>query len=212
MSFYRAEDGVYRVRELDRFGWLQYGFGTRHARGWPPQPAAIVKQIHSNLCVVADGRPGVLGRADALITRSPGTWLAIRTADCVPMLYVDERLRAVAAVHAGWRGSAANIAAAAVAALCENFGTRPEDLNVAIGPAICGRCYEVGPEVAAQFDAADHVDLAEVNRRQLIEAGVAPERIVAGAPCTKCHAEEFFSHRREPENRGRMVSAIALAP
>ncbi len=220
MSFYRDARGLYRAVGFDGLDWLDYGFGTRDARGWPPGPSAIVRQIHSNVCVHADGQTGVLGRADALISRSPGTWLAVRTADCVPILLADERLQAVAAVHAGWKGTAANIAAAAVAGMREVFGTDPADLHAAIGPAICGECYEVSAEVATQIrhwfperqdlDRKTRVDLPEANRRQLIEAGVRVDRIDSGAPCTFTGPAEFFSYRREPQDRGRMVSAIAV--
>lgn len=220
MKFYRDGRGLYRVAAFDALDWLDYGFSTRAAAGWPPGPAATVKQIHSNLCVHADGQTGVLGCADALTTSTPGTWLAIRTADCVPILIADQRLRAVAAVHAGWRGTAANISAAAVAEMRSLYGSRPEDLLAAIGPAICGECYEVSAEVAARFrpwfperddlDRTTTVDLAETNRRQLIEAGLREAGIASGAPCTFTETGDFYSYRRNPGERGRMVAAIAV--
>ena len=118
----------------------------------------------------------MLGEGDALLEDQPGSVVAVKTADCIPILLVDERRRAVAAVHAGWRGTAARIAADAVAAMGERFGTRPEDLHAAIGPGIGACCYEVGPEVAAQFggQGRGHIDLTAANRRQLEEAGVTP--------------------------------------
>ncbi len=220
MSFYRDASGVYRAPHLDGLDWLEYGFGTRQAAGWPAGPAAIVRQVHSNICLHADGKTGVLGQADGLITRTPAAWLAVRTADCVPILFADTRLHAVAAVHAGWRGTAANIAAAAVSGMRDLFGARPADLLVAIGPAICGACYEVSADVAARFqpwfperqdlNAAARIGLAEANRRQLVEAGVPAANIESGAPCTFTGADEFYSYRREPGERGRMVTAIRL--
>ncbi|HWR52446.1 MAG TPA: peptidoglycan editing factor PgeF [Bryobacteraceae bacterium] len=222
MRLYRDGNGTYRAESLDGLDWLQHGFGTRDSQNWPPGPAAIVKQIHSNLCILSHGETGVLGHADALATATPGVWLAIRTADCVPVLIVDERLRAVTAVHAGWRGTAANIAGAAVQKLAAEFGSKPEDLIAAIGPAICGKCYQVSAEVATQFqgwfpertdlDRQTRIDLPETNRRQLVAAGVEPDRIAIGAPCTLEHAGEFYSYRRAPEERGRMVAAIRVAP
>ncbi len=214
---YQDERHVYRFEALDRLPWLDHGFGTRLSDSWVPGPLVWVKQVHSGRCIHADGSGG---EADALISASPGRYLSIRTADCVPVLLVDERLRAIAAVHAGWRGSAAAIAANAVASLRRTFGSRPEDLLAAIGPAICGACYRVGPEVASRFaawlpersdlDRHTSLDLADINRRQLVEAGLDPSRVFSGSPCTACHPQEFYSWRREQQRTGRMVSAIAL--
>ena len=102
--------------------------------------------------------------------------VAVKTADCIPILLVDERHRAVAAVHAGWRGTVARIAAGAVEAMARASARAPADLHAAIGPGIGKCCYEVGPEVAAQFGGQGraHIDLPDANRRQLVEAGVTP--------------------------------------
>src|SRR5579863_4421718 len=115
MPFYRDERQIYRVSELDAIDWLIHGFGTRHS----DIPAlfanlATLKQVHSASCVAACGRSGVLGEGDALLEDTPGSVVAVKTADCVPILLVDERHRAVAAVHSGWRGTAAGIAVRAV--------------------------------------------------------------------------------------------------
>jgi YfiH family protein len=181
---------------------------------------AWVRQVHSARCLFAGGWTGCLGEADGLITDRPGAYLSIRTADCIPILLADERLRVVAALHAGWRGTVQAIAAAAVETLRHGFGSRPEDLIAAIGPGICANCYEAGPEVAAQFgrwfpERADlnsrtQVDIGEANRRQLIAAGLVTARVFAGAPCTFCHAGEFHSWRRDHVRTGRLVSAIAI--
>jgi YfiH family protein len=135
---------------------------------------------------------------------------------------VDPRRQVVAAVHAGWRGSAAAISAQAVGALAREFGSRPGDLEVSIGPGICGLCYEVGPEVARRFGVwlpelegvsrPVRLDLTEINRRQLVEARVNPVRLHLGAPCTACSAEEFHSHRRQGPKAGRMLSGIGIKP
>ncbi len=212
--FYLDPRNVYRVRALDRLGWLDHGFGTRLSGNWVPGPLAWVKQIHSDRIVVANGATGLLGEADSLIASTPGRYVGVRTADCIPILIADERVKAVGAVHAGWRGTAETIAAKAVVAMRKNFGSRPEDLIAAIGPGICGACYEVGPEVAERFVAwlppGKTLDLAEANRRQLIEAGVPGGRVITGAPCTACHPSEFYSWRRDRERTGRMVSAAAV--
>jgi YfiH family protein len=211
--FYRDPDNIYRVTELDALPWLLHGFGTRLA-DIPARFAqlATLKQIHSSSCVAAEGRTGILGEGDALLENQPGSVVAVKTADCIPILLVDERRRAVAAVHAGWRGTVARIAAAAVAALGRRFDTRAEDLHAAIGPGIGKCCYEVGAEVAAQFggQGRGHIDLAAANCRQLTEAGVTPERIYASNLCTMCRAEEFHSFRRDQDAAGRMVSFAGI--
>jgi YfiH family protein len=116
----------------------------------------------------------------------------------VPILLVDERRRAVAAVHAGWRGTAARIAPGVVSAMAERFGTDPGDLHAAIGPGIGKCCYEVGPEVTAHFgeQRRAHIDLGEANRRQLLAAGVRADRIHASNLCTRC-IDQFHSFRRD---------------
>src|SRR6185503_448338 len=132
---------------------------------------------HSAICVSAAGRAGILGEGDALLENTPGSVVAVKTADCIPILLVDERRRAVAAVHAGWRGTAARIVTGAIGRMAERFGTVTADLHAAIGPGIGVCCYEVGPEVAAEFGGQGraHIDLPDSNRQQLTAAGVTPE-------------------------------------
>ena len=211
--FYRDPENIYRVTELDDLPWLVHGFGTRLS-DIPASFAqlATLKQIHSSSCVAAEGRSGILGEGDALLENLPGSVVAVKTADCIPVLLVDERSRAVAAVHAGWRGTAARIVAGAVASMAARFGTRPQDLHAAIGPGIGKCCYEVGPEVAAQFggQGRGHIDLADANRRQLEESGVTPHRIYASNLCTMCRGEEFDSFRRDQKAAGRMYSFAGI--
>ena len=211
--FYRDATNVYRSSELDALPWLIHGFGTRHS----DIPAAFdhlatVKQVHSAICVAAYGRTGVLQQADALLEDHPGSVIAVKTADCIPILLVDERHRAVAAVHAGWRGTVARIVAAAVDAMRARFASDPRDLHAAIGPGIGQCCYEVGPEVAAHFgeQGRAHISLADANRAQLLEAGVTPERVYASNLCTMCLAEDFHSFRRDAERAGRQYSFAGI--
>jgi YfiH family protein len=211
--FYKDWQQVYRVGELDSLEWLLHGFGTRLV----DIPSlfgnlATLQQVHSATCVRAAGRAGVLGRGDALLEETPGSVVAVKTADCIPILLVDERRRAVAAVHAGWRGTAARIAAKAVDEMAERFGTEAADLHAAIGPGIGVCCYEVGAEVAAQFagQGRGHLDLPEENRKQLLEAGVTRERIYASNLCTMCRPEEFHSFRRDKEAAGRLHSFAGI--
>ncbi len=211
--FYKDSRQVYRVSELDELDWLVHGFGTRDA----DIPGlfgnlATLKQIHSSTCVPAEGRSGILGEGDALLEDKPGSVVAVKTADCIPILLVDSRRRAVAAVHAGWRGTASHIVARALEAMNGRFGTLPGDVIAAIGPGIGKCCYEVGPEVATQFgeQGRAHIDLAATNRTQLIAAGVTAGLIHTSNLCTMCLPEEFHSFRRDREAAGRLHSFVGI--
>ncbi len=181
---------------------FEHGFGTRHS-GLTQDAMASVKQIHSGIVLRADAA-GCVGEGDALISSEPGVVVSIRTADCIPILLADTRTGSVAAVHAGWRGTVARIVVNAL----ERMGSRPEDVCAAIGPGIGVCCYEVGLDVAQKLGEtrAGKVDLAQINRRQLVAAGVRQIDVVS--PCTFCEAEQFFSYRREGERAGRMISFI----
>jgi YfiH family protein len=114
-------------------------------------PLIILKQFHSDVIHVFDAGSGEPCKGDASITNRPNLLLAIQTADCVPILLVDPKKRAIAAIHAGWRGTLARIAAKTIGKMQMHFGTNPRDLLAAIGPSIGPCCYEVGTEVATQF-------------------------------------------------------------
>lgn len=212
--FCKDDDNVYRSTLLSSIPWIRHGFGSSASPTWPGEYIRV-KQIHSDRVLTADEN-GCAGEADALVLTRPGYLVGVRTADCVPLLIVDPTTHSVAAVHAGWRGTASNIAHRAVEALAAT-GANPADLLVAIGPCIGACCFEVGPEVAQQFEAifpeqtpGRHVDLAEANRRQLVQAGVRPEHIDVSGLCTKCTPGEFESYRRDREASGRMVAAIGI--
>jgi len=194
---------------LSELDWLEHGFGTRHAP-LDQSGMASLQQIHSSLVLVADRCEGCVGDADALITAEPGIAVSIRTADCLPILLADTRRRAVAAVHAGWRGTADEIVVQALRKMRAEFGTKPEEVFAAIGPGIGACCYEVGEEVARRFgmNSAGKLDLAAENRRQLAEHGVP--RITQSGACTFCHSAQFYSWRRDRERAGRMVSYIRV--
>jgi len=207
----KADPGVL---VLDDFGgtlpWLDHGFGTRL---WAPDtsPMATVRQIHSNQ-VLAVAQPGSAGDADALITYMSGLALSIRTADCYPILLADARTRSIAAIHAGWRGTAGRIVAETIAKMRADFGSDPQDLYAAIGPGIGVCCYEVGEEVARHFglERRGKIDLAGINRLQLIESGVPASQIYSVGRCTRCEPEVFHSYRRDGDQAGRMVSFIRI--
>lgn len=191
---------------LQRLDWLEHGFGTRHS-DFSQEAMASLKQIHSSVAHVARG-PGCIGEGDALVGDHSGLAVSVRTADCYPILLADPEHRAVAAIHAGWRGTAAGVAGEAIARMSAAYGSRPEDLYAAIGPGIGACCYEVGLEVAREFglDTAGRLDLAEQNRKQLLAAGVLRIDVVGG--CTYCEADRFWSYRREGVAAGRMVAFI----
>jgi YfiH family protein len=195
---------------LSQLAWIDHGFGTRLAP-LSQEGMASLKQIHSAVALVAN-QPGCAGDGDALLTNRPGLRLSVRTADCYPILLADSRNRAVAAVHAGWRGAADEIVAKTIAKMRTQFGTSPPDIVAAIGPGIGVCCYQVGAEVAQLFgvEGAGRVDLAAANRCQLIDAGVEDRHIDVLGGCTSCDAARFYSFRREKEEAGRMISYIGL--
>jgi YfiH family protein len=181
---------------------------------------ARVLQVHGDRVLLADRPHGAGEEADAVATRTPGVAACVSVADCVPLLLADPRAGAVAAVHAGWRGSLAGIAARAVEALVA-LGARPGDLVAAVGPSIGPCCYEVSPELLARFrDAfgadvaagAGHLDLWRANRRVLEGAGVAAARIDVLGRCTACEPRLFFSHRRDRGRTGRQVGYVSPPP
>jgi YfiH family protein len=168
--------------------------------------------------------PEPFPEADIAVTDDPSLALSVRTADCVPILLADKRSRAVAAVHAGWKGTAAGAASLAVSALASRFGADPADMVAAVGPSIGACCYEVGSDLAEHFaahadaarwfsDAAKpHLDLWRANRDQLERAGVPTAQIHVSALCTFDHPAWFHSYRRDGARAGRLVAAIRSAP
>jgi YfiH family protein len=222
-SFHLDADNVLRCCSLADLTWLQHGFGTRLASNWPmSEGLTSVRQVHSNHVLATGHRTGVLGEADALISNKNGTFVSIRTADCLPILIADVETRAVAAVHAGWKGTVSGICVTTIRALEREYGSKPEDLRVAVGPGIGACCFEVGPEVAIQFRSVfperddllhrTRLDLAEANVRQLEIAGISPERISVACVCTQCATGVYHSYRRDRESAGRQVSGIGIIP
>ena len=214
--FVRTEAAVYQSTLLREHLWLNHGFSSRHSAAWPGAYTRL-KQIHSSIVAVADAEGHAFEHGDALVTRKPGHWLGIRTADCVPLLIADPVKRAVGAVHAGWRGTVAEIARLTVETMASQYGSDPATLLAAIGPCISQCCFEVGPEVGQQFQTLfpertefSRIDLQEANRRQLVRAGVAPQHIDISGLCTACDEAEFHSWRRDKELSGRMVAAIRI--
>jgi YfiH family protein len=177
----------------------------------------FLQQVHGAIVLQAPwvGTP----EGDAALAVEPGLLLGIETADCLPVLIVDPERRTASAAHAGWRGTAASVVSKTVEALTA-AGSRPEDLLVALGPAIGPCCYEVGDELRSSFGpAADsffkpgprgrpHLDVRALNVHQLRECGVPSDRIHSVDECTSCRPDLYFSYRRDGPATGRMISFI----
>lgn len=191
-----------------------------------PEQTVSCHLIHSArvLTVNRFNRRRVLGQADGLITAGAGIYLAMRFGDCTPLIFFDPVRGAVGLAHAGWRGTMQNIAGATIKEMERQFGCRPQDMIVVVGPAIGPCCYEVGPDVVAAarraFDNPDQLfsrkngngrayfDLWAANRQQLLAAGV--KEVIPSAMCTACRTDEFYSHRAEKGRTGRFGVIIGL--
>ncbi len=242
-------------------------FVRKAMRETAPGSAAIpelvtIRQFHSGMIRLVEAEHGSLTtaegkavlRGDGLLTDCAGVLLGIQTADCYPVLVADRRTRAVAAFHAGWRGTLARIVERGVGTMKLRYGSRAEDLVAAVGPGIGACCYAVGKEIRFEFESqfaygpelfsevydsdpvrdkypllfltarapghSDigpqiHIDLAEANRRQLVDAGLRPENITVVGECTGCARDangerRYYSHRMEHGYAGRMMSVIGV--
>jgi len=194
--------------------------------GLRPAQHVEADQVHGSVVAVvgAEDAGRSIAGADGLVTADPGLALAIHAADCVPLLLADPKRRVVAALHAGWKGTAAGIAVEGVRILADRFKSNPRDLLAAIGPSI-GPChYEVDepmqermrrgrwwPEVAAANGRQRwQLDLRAACRRQLLDAGVSSARIEVLDLCTYDHPDLFYSYRRDKVT-GRMAAVVAVA-
>lgn len=160
--------------------------------------------------------------SDAVVSDVPGLYFLLTFADCVPLFFLDRVRGVVGAAHAGWRGTALGIAQAVVRAMRTEFGSRTEDIVAGIGPAIGPCCYPVGPEVSAAFRSNGFVpvlartahdtrlDLAASNERQLRACGMQVDAIETLRLCTSCHVADFYSHRAERGQTGRLAAVIGV--
>ena len=198
------------------------------AVGFAPEDLVFTRQTHTDIVRVVDGTNAGEGlfrdvepECDALITNTPGLTLAAFTADCTPILLHDPVTGAVGAVHAGWRGTVADIAGKAVQAMTENYGCRPENIRAAIGPNIGGCCFETDRDVPdavvavlgregetfiRTVGAKFRVDLKGVNEALLRRAGV--RTIDVSCECTACRPDRFWSHRITRGERGAQAAII----
>jgi len=193
-----------------------------------PHQFVFPRQTHSdNIAIVrANQLTNTIGDTDALITNEPGIFICVQTADCVPILLFDPNLRVVAAIHAGWRGTVAKIAAKTIQTMSVEFGCQPEDIIAGIGPSIHLHAYEVGSDVIhavektfsnstamlkpSLLEGKAYFDLWEANKTVLLDSGIQEENIEILGLCTFEHADMFYSARRDGADTGRIVSGIRL--
>ncbi|HEY7497694.1 MAG TPA: peptidoglycan editing factor PgeF [Vicinamibacterales bacterium] len=224
-----AADHFFTVRDLtlrdDADEWTAVASLIGVARG----DLLLLRQLHeAEVAVASSNRPRPWNRpdADAIVSNDPSAALAVRVADCVPILLTDETGRAVGAIHAGWRGTVKRAAIAGVAALQSRYGLRPERLIAAIGPSIGPCCYEVDERVLQAFREGGHhptmldrwfaprgggkyhLDLWTATRDELEGAGVNAANVHVAELCTKTHARFLHSHRVDGERAGRMAGVI----
>jgi polyphenol oxidase len=228
-AFGSAHDGV------------RHFFGTRHHapvayetgvpasddrdRAW----MLSVKQVHGTDALIIDrpvtGTDRFEGGWDAVITDQPGVTVVVRTADCVPVLVYDRRRKAVAAIHAGWRGALAGILPKTIELMVTRFAIQKGDLRVSIGPSAGYCCYEVDQAVLEPLrrsrqdwpsllrddrGSKARLDLKGLVRRQATEIGIPEDQITAVNVCTICHPALFYSYRREGRVNGTMLNGIRL--
>ena len=212
----------FSTRDLD----LDNGSTGWHdlARGMGVNASSLVRmrQVHCTGVFDAGSRTASMPEADIAVTDDPSVAVSVKVADCVPILVADPRTGAVAAIHAGWRGTAMGAAIVAVRSLQSRYGTNPADVIAAVGPSIGPCCYEVGADLMGHFSsharasawftraANPRLDLWCATRDQLATAGVPVPQIHVAALCTFDHPAVFHSYRRDGKDAGRLVAAIRI--
>ena len=200
--------------------------------GIPNERLILPRQTHGSEIIQIDStflskgkeeQESLLQGIDAIMTALPHTCIGVSTADCVPVLLHAPAQGVIAAVHAGWRGTVAEITKKSVKAMLQGYNSHAEEIKAIIAPSIGPEAFEVGDEVYAAFKTAGfpmeqiatknekwHIDLWEANRLQLLACGVKPENITVTGICTHTNHEEFFSARRLGINSGRIFNGIML--
>ncbi|MFA5073384.1 MAG: peptidoglycan editing factor PgeF [Nitrospirota bacterium] len=209
------------VKATDDWNVIAKDFGIANDR------LVTVEQIHGETIVTADERNYQTMKsvqADAMITNIPGIAIGVETADCVPVLLVDPALRAIAAIHAGWKSTVLNIVGKTVYRMQDTFGSDPSTIIAGIGPAIGPECYEVDEPVMTKVKQAFpfwdqiatehgngrwHLDLVKTTMKELAQTGIQEWNIHTIGLCTSCRRDLFYSFRAEGRT-GRMLSVIML--
>ena len=226
LSFTRGDDPE-KVRENFRRMGMAVGFETKDL--------VLSDQTHTtNVRLVTEEDRGKgfdkekdYADTDGLITNVPGLMLVTIYADCVPLYFVDPVHKAIGLSHSGWKGTVHRMGKVTLERMAEEFGTRPEDVQAAIGPSICQDCYEESEDVARAFmdEFADQLDdrlvyrkgngkyqlnLWSANERILLKAGIRPEHLSITNVCTCCNHELLFSHRASHGQRGNLGAFLGL--
>ena len=200
---------------LSAINWLRHFFTTRTAGNFQnsEQQKRIVQQIHASSCPLISAeqthgnkvalitkveRDKRIPDVDALITKTVGIGLTIRTADCLPLFVIDRKNKAIGLVHAGAKGTEKRIILQVLHRMNKVFGTVNERCLIFLGPHICPCCYTI--------------NLAKENYQQLLSAGVNKKNIFISRYCTACRNDIFFSYRREKDAAGRMLAFLMLTP
>ncbi|MCP2520673.1 peptidoglycan editing factor PgeF [Candidatus Aminicenantes bacterium AC-335-A11] len=214
---------------------LIYGFTTKIwslkeiIRNFNLEENSVItlRQIHSNKSHIITNKPKKLLVGDALITQKKGLLLTIRTADCLPILFYENEKNIIGAIHSGWKGTLKRITFKVLKETINLFNLNPSSLIIFLGPCICKKCYEVGEDVKRAFEIQKEwknlnfltysnenkkykLNLRKANLIQIYEAGIRYENIFSIDLCTKCNPDLFYSHRRNPKSRGRMLAFIGL--
>ncbi len=228
------EPALIEIPRLSKIPFLRHGFGEARLKagdikkrgGGQNFRLLSLNQVHSNIVHIIRRVPRAPLRGDAAITDLPRVFLVIKTADCLPVLLVDEKKGVIAAAHCGWKGTLGGVLDKVVQGMMAHYGSDPASILAAFGPCISRRCYEVGPEVRRSYAAAEFPDslfqpvpgrpgkyffgLAAANRFQLLRQGVQPKNILSVHICTHCDTR-YPSYRRDKDATGRMLSFIGRA-
>lgn len=224
----------FTIPRLEKIPFLVHGFGTKNWRvsnlkrkpEWRNFKHLFLKQIHSDVIQCIDEIPDKNLKGDAIITSLRSVLLIIKTADCLPILIVDESQNIIAAAHAGWKGTQKRVVQKLIKVMNSHYGCQTSSLLLATGPCVELACYEVGKDVKESFMEGGHsqeffrkhplqegkyfFDLRGANLSQMIELGVKRENVFSVDVCTFCH-ENLASYRREKKGAGRMLSFIGLS-
>jgi len=228
-------DSLYsRISRLEQIPYLIHGFGIRKWKEddyenkpeWKDFKLVFLDQIHSDIIQVIDNIPEEKLKGDAVITGLPFLLLIIKTADCLPVLIVDESQKVVAAVHCGWRGTSKRVVQKVIQRMKDLYGCHPSSLLAALGPCIGHECYEVGENVYHSFEQEglstgsfrNHplrrrkylFDLKGANLSQMVSVGVEEKNVFSTDICTHCH-ENLPSFRRDKDKAGRALSFIGMS-
>lgn len=202
--------------------------------GLDPDSLVISDQVHKSDILLVDNKdkgkgfrvPRDYKEIDGLITNTPGITLVTKYADCVPLYFVDPVKKAIGLSHSGWKGTISRIGHKTVKEMKKAFDSKAKDIIAVIGPSICMDCYEVGEEVASEFENAFknsssileknqrdryQLNLWEANRIVLIDAGLQEEHIHISKACTSCYSQLLFSHRKSKGKRGSLAAFLAIS-